>query len=216
MKHILCYGDSNTWGYIPGKATRWPDNIRWPGVMAKELGKEYRVLEDAVSGRTTIYEDPNLAKRCGLDNLGYSLIANAPIDLLIIALGSNDLKFTDAEGYRKGMLQLLYAIENAERLYDIKGSLFAEEERILLLGPPIIDPEIMTKRPQHMLAHAAVESKKLASVCKEIAEEKKLWYLNISELVLPSSVDCLHLSEKSHNILGCAVAEKVRKIFTDQ
>ena len=214
MKHILCFGDSNTWGYIPGKGTRWPDEIRWPGVMAAQLGAGYRILEDAVSGRTTVYEDPCLAKRCGMDSLGYSLIANAPIDLLILALGSNDLKFTNAEGYRNGLRQLLDTVANAEQLYNIKGPLFAGEEKILLLGPPQIDPEIAVKRPAHALAHAAHESKKLAVVCREIAEERGLWFLDSAKLVLPSTIDCLHLSEESHYKLGCEVAAKVREIFS--
>ena len=214
MKRILCFGDSNTWGYIPGKATRWPDDVRWPGVMAAQLGDGYRVIEDAISGRTTVYEDPNLAKRCGEDSLGYSLIAHAPIDLLILALGSNDLKFTDAEGYRAGLYRLLDDVGQAEQLYDIKGPLFSRGEKILLLGPPCIDPAIAIKRPSHALAHAAPESRRLSPVCGEVAVDRGHWFLNLAELVSPSPSDCLHLSAASHYRLGCEVASKVLEIFS--
>ena len=52
MKNILCYGDSNTWGAVPGTLTRHPRDIRWPGVMANELGSEYQIIEDGINGRS--------------------------------------------------------------------------------------------------------------------------------------------------------------------
>ena len=89
MKRILCFGDSNAWGHVPARGTRYPYDVRWPGVAAGILGPGYQIVEDSISGRTTVYEDPKLAKRCGLTSLGYSLVAHLPVDLVIIALGSN-------------------------------------------------------------------------------------------------------------------------------
>ena len=58
MKNILCYGDSNTWGYIPGTGGRYPRDIRWTGRMAKALGEDYYVLEAGLSGRTQCIQIP--------------------------------------------------------------------------------------------------------------------------------------------------------------
>ena len=87
MKRILCYGDSNTWGHMPAKGTRYGADIRWPTVAGSILGSEYQIIEDSISGRTTVFEDPNLAGRNGYDCLKYSLLAHLPIDLMIIAIG---------------------------------------------------------------------------------------------------------------------------------
>lgn len=57
MKRILCYGDSNTWGFIPGSGVRYPETIRWTRVMAGELGNGYEIIEAGLSGRTTVFDD---------------------------------------------------------------------------------------------------------------------------------------------------------------
>ena len=98
MKRVLVFGDSNSWGHVPAKCTRYPEDSRWPAVAAALLGPEYQIIEDSISGRTTVYEDPVVPFRCGKDNLGYSMLAHAPLDLVVLALGGNDLKFTDADG----------------------------------------------------------------------------------------------------------------------
>lgn len=43
-KRIVCYGDSNTWGYIAGSGLRYDENIRWPARMRKALGEAYEVV----------------------------------------------------------------------------------------------------------------------------------------------------------------------------
>lgn len=212
MKRILCFGDSNAWGYIPGKGDRWPESVRWPAVAETVLGNDYRIIEDNISGRTTIFEDPKLPYRCGLESLGYSLIAHAPIDLLILALGSNDLKFTDAEGSKKGLSQLIDLVFSAEEQLQVKGKLFRGDKRILLIGPPIIAPEMEVMRSEHALAHASTESCFLAKYCESLAEERGLDYLDASAYVYPSDIDCLHLPEEAQQKLGKIIARKIRDI----
>lgn len=57
-KRILCFGDSNTWGAVPAEGTRHPDDVRWTGILAAELGNEYQVIEEGYNGRTTVHDDP--------------------------------------------------------------------------------------------------------------------------------------------------------------
>ena len=91
MKNILCFGDSNTWGYTPGTGERYAQDVRWTGVLQRELGDHYRVIEDGQNARTSVYEDMWSPWRCGKDALPGTLIAQKPLDLLILSLGTNDL-----------------------------------------------------------------------------------------------------------------------------
>ena len=92
MKRILCYGDSNTWGYIAGSGKRYPHDVRWTGVVQRELGEGYQVLEEGLVGRTTVFDNPFAPWRNGIDYLMPCLITHKPIDLIIVMLGSNDLR----------------------------------------------------------------------------------------------------------------------------
>ncbi len=58
MKTVVCYGDSNTWGYDPHTKTRFPSDVRWTGVLRQELGVDYLVIEEGLNGRTTVWDDP--------------------------------------------------------------------------------------------------------------------------------------------------------------
>ncbi len=92
MKVILCYGDSNTWGYDPVTQDRFPVEERWPGVLAQELGAGYRVVEEGLGGRTTVWDDPIEGYKNGREYLIPCLETHKPIDLITILLGTNDLK----------------------------------------------------------------------------------------------------------------------------
>jgi len=92
-KTILCYGDSNTWGAIPGaKHERFPRKDRWPGVLQHLLGNGYYVIEEGLSGRTTVLEDVFEEGRNGKQLLLPCLRTHKPIDFVLLMLGSNDLK----------------------------------------------------------------------------------------------------------------------------
>ena len=92
MKTIVCYGDSNTWGYDPVSQDRLSITQRWTGVLAQELGAGYRVIEEGLGGRTTVWDDPIEGYKNGKGYLIPCLETHKPIDLIIIMLGTNDLK----------------------------------------------------------------------------------------------------------------------------
>ena len=97
MKKILCYGDSNTWGYDPRKTTpevmaRYEDTVRWTGRLEMELGKDYRVIEAGYCGRTTVFDDPLVSHCNGFSFLEPVFNASYPIDWCVIMLGTNELK----------------------------------------------------------------------------------------------------------------------------
>ena len=213
MKTILCFGDSNSWGFIPAKATRYDQATRWTGVAAQALGDGYRIIEDCISGRTTVYEDPCASYRCGAACLGYSLLAHAPIDLVILALGGNDLKFTDSDGSVRGMGRMIDLLERADAVFGSYSPIFPNGLKILLLGPPRFSEDISVKRPGHALANSAAESAVLAGKYKKLAEERDIYFFDESEYVEPSPADCIHLEPEGHKLLGEKIAEKIKEIF---
>ena len=91
MKHILCYGDSNTHGYIPGGG-RYDDDTRYTGILAKLLGSDYRIIEEGLNSRTSSFDDPFEPYKNGMDCLVPCLDSHKPLDLTILMLGSNDMK----------------------------------------------------------------------------------------------------------------------------
>ena len=91
-KTVLCYGDSNTWGYDPATQKRYPRNVRWAGVLRRALGNGYLVIEEGLNGRTTVWDDPIEGYKNGKEYLVPCLETHKPIDLVIIMLGTNDLK----------------------------------------------------------------------------------------------------------------------------
>ena len=93
MKTVLCFGDSNTHGQIPGKdGGRYEKEIRWPGVLKSMLGDSFDVIEEGLGGRTTVFEDPIEEDKSGKAYLQQCLHSHKPIDLIIVMLGTNDLK----------------------------------------------------------------------------------------------------------------------------
>jgi len=89
MKTILCYGDSNTYGYNPVTGGRWPEDIRWTGRLQQLLGDEYKVIEEGCNGRTTMYKAPGEGWKSGLEYLKPCLNSHKPVDAVVMMLGTN-------------------------------------------------------------------------------------------------------------------------------
>ena len=112
MKRILCYGDSNTWGYTPITGVRYDEHTRWTGRLQDVLGEDYCVQEEGLNARTSAFDDPFKPYLNGKDMLEGILVSAKPLDVLVISLGTNDLKFTAAEGSRDGLARILHGLEN--------------------------------------------------------------------------------------------------------
>ena len=106
-KNILLFGDSNTWGFDPACGGRFPYRVRWTTICAEKLGTAYNCIPCGMNGRTTIFDDPLKGCRNGLDALDFELQTNKPLDLLVIMLGTNDLKYTDAAGSAEGLKKII-------------------------------------------------------------------------------------------------------------
>ncbi|MCR5089364.1 MAG: SGNH/GDSL hydrolase family protein [Oscillospiraceae bacterium] len=208
-KNILCFGDSNTWGYTPGSGVRYSPEVRWPGVMAAELGESYRVLEDGLSGRTTAYDFPWADCRNGMTALPYALFSQKPLDLLILALGINDLTVVDSALSARSAGGLIRKVRLLQAVPDSAGPIFAGDIRILVLAPAPVHPDY-----DRMYGTSYYqESCRLAARYKTMAEENGVFYLNGGDYASASPVDCVHFPQEAHRRLGLAAAGKVREIF---
>lgn len=210
-KRILCYGDSNTWGYVPGLGTRYPDDVRWTGVLRNLLGGGYTVLEDGLNGRTTIYEQNWSVGRCGRRGLDYSLQSQSPLDLVVIMLGTNDLSMTEPNLLPLGIRELSRVARNADQIINAVSPIYRDAPRVLLIAPP---PLNVNYDEQNGTVGKYAASLRFPEICRAVADELGLFYLDGSPFAEVGTVDC-HMTERGHRQLGEAVAEKVREIFED-
>ncbi len=200
MKTILCYGDSLTWGYDPRDGSRYPFDQRWPGVLEKELGRGFRVVEEGLSGRTTVADSPLLPNRNGLKMLEPLLESHAPIDLCILMLGTNDV----APAYRLaasdiacGCLALVWAIERSQ------AGPAGRAPKVLLIAPPPLG----TVSGMMGLFYKGGEktSRALAKAYKTAADSAGCLFLDSSKCVNASRVDGVHLDPEAHRILALEI-----------
>jgi len=217
MKHILCFGDSNTWGYdgatydpATGIAKRMDYEMRWTGVMQKKLGENYRVIENALNGRTCMHEDPYSPHRLGLCSLEEALEANAPLDLVILKLGVNELKsmFSLTAGMISyGMEKLVQTAQTSCYGYPIP--------KVLLIAPHPVSKDIDRARFGFAfgpLAH--LKSIELAALYCDIADRYGCEFIDCSELRFTlDAFDGLHYTREDHAKLANAATGKVLKML---
>ncbi|MCH5257750.1 MAG: SGNH/GDSL hydrolase family protein [Lachnospiraceae bacterium] len=203
MKQILCFGDSNTYGLIPKADDRYPWNVRWTSILNEKLGLEnYRVIEEGLCGRTTVFEDPLRKSRCGIHILPAILETNRPIDIVVVMLGTNDCKTifgATAEVIGKGISSIIEQIRT-----------YSSGSKILLISPIHLGEDVWKKEYDPEFSAASVSiSKELAAVYKDIAEKENIYFLDAASYAVPSSVDQEHLDEEGHRLLAEAVYDKV-------
>lgn len=208
-KTLLCYGDSNTWGADPETGLRLAADKRWPGIVQKTLGEEFYVIEEGLNGRTTIYDDPEKTWKNGKTYLYPCLNTHKPLDLVILMLGTNDVKTTynvKAENIGAGIEELVKIVKSAE------VGRIGSDLKILLIAPPLIKD--VAKQEDNRMHEAPEKSKLFASKYREIAEKYKCNFMDASEIIESSDIDGYHLDKDAHRKLGGVVAAKVREILT--
>lgn len=206
MRTILCFGDSNTWGYVPGTAgERFPLEIRIPGVLQTLLGSGYRVLEEGLNGRMSVWDDPMSPERNAKRQLPFLLETHRPLDLVSIMLGTNDLKaYMNLDPYAIAQAQgvLIDLVDAA------KCGTGGSRPAILLIAPPLV---VETPTPfGHVFDGAIPKSQGLADAYREVAREKHCLFLDAGALVRTSVRDGIHLDPESHRLLAEAIASTVK------
>lgn len=212
MKYILCYGDSNTWGRIPITRGRYDFDVRWPGVMARELGEGVHVYENAVNGRTTVFEDPIEEGRNGRAGFETTMMANLPLDLLILMLGVNDTK----NRFAKAPWDIAWGMDLLVQLAQKSGAgIHGQPPKILLVSPARMTDEWgQTMHPTIFSEESIAKCNALAPLYEQVAKLRGCWFLDAAQHATAVS-DGIHLSPEGHRALGVAMAEKVRAIWEE-
>ncbi len=213
-KTILCYGDSNTYGYNPSNGLRYSEDVRWTGRLQKLLGNAYRVIEEGCNGRTTIFDDPIEGWKNGLEYLRPCLNSHKPVDIVILMLGSNDLKgmfHASAGQIAAGASALIEVIQSFTALKQ------EYVPRIILVSPPEIGEGIRTSPfGGSFHADAVSRSKEFPKYFKKTAEKYHCVFFNAAEYVQPSAIDSLHLSREAHEKLAEELCRTVRELETNE
>ena len=212
MKKIVCFGDSNTYGYDPRTGGRYDEKTRWPKLLQELLGNDYEVIEEGQNGRTIANDDPwEGGTKCGMDYVLPMLETKRP-DLLIIMLGSNDLKIkfslppADIAG---SMITMIMKIRGYCEHY-----ISCPDMKILLISPPGISEPFSESYFEPFFGGSAVSrSLELAKWYKLVADQHGCYFLNATAEVSAGDVDHLHLSPEGHARMAELVNAAIKDIL---
>lgn len=210
-KHILCFGDSNTHGYCADPkdcadgGTRFNEEERWTCLLQKALGDEYLVIEEGLSGRTTVFEDPLHEGMSGLSVIEPCMMSHEPIDLLVVMLGTNDTKErlgANAACISIGMDRLLQKAMSTPAWHG--------KPNILLIAPPHIGEGLyLIPEGVPMGQGCPQKSRELARYYKALAERMGYAFLDAEGAAEFNKIDCMHFTKLGHRQLADRLAELI-------
>ncbi|WP_157019213.1 SGNH/GDSL hydrolase family protein [Mesorhizobium xinjiangense] len=207
MKTILCYGDSLTWGYDPRGPGRHALHDRWPNALEAALGADVHVIAEGLNGRTTVFDDFAAgADRNGARTLPTLLMTHAPLDLVILMLGTNDMKpfiCGHAIGAKQGMQRLIDIVRGHDYPLD------AEPPEILIMSPPALcetaDPDFAA-----LFAGGIRQSQMLASLYSDLADIEGCGFFDAGSVAVTSPADGVHLDADNTRAIGRGLEPIVR------
>lgn len=204
---VLCFGDSNTYGQVPGGGPleRYTRDQRWGGILQQQLGDDWQIIEEGLSGRTTVHDDPiEGAQKNGRTYLRACVQSHAPLDLIIIMLGTNDLK------RRFNMPPSEVAMGIGCLVHDIRelspGPGGHDPEILLISPPPMLDD---LKEWEAIFAGAQEKSHKLALEIEILADSLEAHFFDAGSVCQCSPGDGFHIDDIAHRQLGEAIAQEV-------
>ena len=217
--NILCYGDSNTWGYVPQSdhslpKARYPRDVRWPGVLQILLGNKFHIIEEGLNSRTTNLDYAPPPDRNGKTYLPPCLYSHAPLDLVVLSLGGNDTKTyfnRTTEQITKGLADLVDIIRSSPY-----GSDMRQAPKVLITTCVIPFPFIEEYQDEHgekFMLGAVKKSHELVGLYEKLAIEKGCYFLDLSKDVIPSKIDGVHYDETAHKKCADLVSVKIKEIF---
>lgn len=205
MPRILVYGDSNSWGYQPLTGRRFAKGVRWPTVMHALLGPDWELVEEALNGRTTVLDDPTAPHRNGLTYLAPCLLSHEPLDVVVIALGVNDLK-------RQFSRTAAEIADGAGRLVKTTKALFSERAstpQIVLVAPaPLARLTLLADE----FAGGTEVSRELKGHFERVADSQGVQHISLGDTITLSDLDGIHMDADAHMAWGRQMAEFVARL----
>lgn len=210
MKTVLCYGDSNTYGLMSDLVSRYPREKRWTGILQKELAPEYYIIEEGLGGRTTVWDDPVEEYKNGKKYLLPCLDSHKPLDLVVIMLGTNDLK----SRFSVTPFDIGTSMENLiKTVMKSDAGINFKPPKILLVTPVPIHSVGRPMDLDQMIPDMENRSKALEYYYRRIAEKYHLDYLNPEGKVEVNEIDGIHYTEKGHVQMAELMKNKIKEIL---
>ena len=205
MKKILCYGDSNTFGFVPETCGRYDKNIRWSGRLGELLKTDFKVIEEGMNNRTGFFKNPIGLKQSGGEYLSIYLQNHRDIDVCILSLGTNDAQIfynLDNESTKFGLQNLIDSIREAN-----------SSTKIVIVPPVKITENILHSGFSLMFnADSINKILDVFYVFEEVAKQQGCYYFDFNKFVSLSETDGLHYSTESHKIIADKLAEFILEI----
>ncbi len=190
MRTIVCFGDSNTWGYLPGSdAERLPRELRWPVRLQRALGERFEVIAEGLNGRTAAVESPVEDGRNGASYLLPCLRSHKPVDLVVIYLGTNDVSFLSGELVARSVGRLVKLARTSET------------------GPGGGAPQLLVVCPPPFGGHELGPF--FAEVCAALGCE----LLDLDGIASYTDYDPEHLDAEGNAAVAAAVEKRVRSLL---
>ena len=209
MKRILCYGDSNTWGYISGSDhLRYNSNERWPKLLQKKLGQSFEIIEEGLNSRTLFSNDdrPGKEGRNGFTYLKPCMDSHDKFDTIIIMLGTNELKST-FNNTAEDIVNMIDKYVNFIKNY--KSQIDKTCPGIIISGLPIVQEDTTYSKKDNKYKGATQKSIKLNNLLEKYCKDNLVPYINNDDLTV--GIDGVHLTKESH----ISLANRLSKVLTN-
>lgn len=207
MQQVLVYGDSLSWGIVPGSRDRHPLAVRWPGrleLRLQEAGHDVRVIEDCLNGRRTVWEDPFKAGRNGLAGLAQRIEVNSPLALVVLMLGNNDFQSMHPHSAWHAAQGVATLVDEIRRAPIEPGM---PVPPVLIVAPPPLGTPAGTMAEK--FAGGDLKCKGLARELDRIATMLGCRFFDAGTVIHASPTDGVHLDAAEHVALGDALCEPV-------
>lgn len=211
MKNVLAFGDSLTWGADAKSGGRHAFEDRWPNVLEAQLEGQARVFAEGLNGRTTVFDDYSIAtERNGAKALPSLLATHEPLDLVIIFLGTNDMRTHicgNAAGSAMGVTRLItivktFAYKPGHPIPDI-----------LVLSPPLVEAGADALF-NDVMAGAAELSTAYVAKYRQVCERENVNFFDVAPIVQLDPTDGVHLDAANTRKIGLALAPVVKELLS--
>lgn len=202
MKKIICYGDSNTFGFNPKDGSRYDKSVRWTGILSDILGSDYEIKEEGCNNRTAFFENSDGLVKSGQNYLAHCIEKHKAFDVFILALGTNDLQ----KIYDISEQVVINGLEN------LIAKIYAHcpKSRIILVTPVLLDKTVLDGYFSHQFNERSIKASVwIQNIYKTFAKQNRLEIVDLNKFIKPSSYDGLHFDKKEHKAIAEKLAEQI-------
>lgn len=202
---VLCFGDSNTWGFVPSVGLRYDENTRWTRVLGKLLGEKYEIIEEGLNSRTICTDDSYTGKegRCGITYLAPCIRTHDKFHYFVLMLGTNELKDSFENSPQDILDMLAYMIK---QITDYRSMIDGEEVKLIVCGIPPVEED---DRPadESDFVYARVKRDAFCKLLEKYCAKNGITFINNDDLQVGS--DGVHLTAQSHTMLAKKIANEI-------